>query len=72
MTQLLNSAFEKVTELSELEQNVFARFILDEIENETKWNHSFANSENVLSSIANETLEEFKADKTEILDTGKL
>ena len=34
MTQLLNSAFEKASLLNEIEQNIFARFILDEISSE--------------------------------------
>ena len=37
MTKLLNSAFEEISKLPELEQNIFARFIIDEIESEKKW-----------------------------------
>ena len=38
MTKLLDSAFNEVSELSEIEQNIFARFILDEIHLEKQWN----------------------------------
>lgn len=68
MTQLLNSAFEKVSQFSETEQNIFARFILDEIENEKKWEHSFANSEDLLAQMADEALEDFNNKKCEKLN----
>ena len=45
MTQLLNSAFEQISKLPEIEQNIFARFIIDEIESEKKWEQNFANNE---------------------------
>jgi hypothetical protein len=31
MTKLLNNAFEKISKLPEIEQNIFARFIIKEI-----------------------------------------
>ena len=37
MTKLLNSAFEEISKLPEIEQNIFARFIINEIESEKKW-----------------------------------
>ncbi|MDX9743502.1 MAG: hypothetical protein RBT59_06755 [Arcobacteraceae bacterium] len=66
MTQLLNSAFEKASLLNEIDQNIFARFILDEISSEKDWNNSFAQSEDELSTIANEALYEYKNNQTEL------
>jgi hypothetical protein len=72
MTQLLNSAFEKASLLNEIDQNIFARFILDEISSEKDWNTSFAQSENELSTMANEALYEYKNNQTEPLNIEKL
>lgn len=72
MTTLLDSAFKKIETLPEIEQNIFARFIIDEIENEKKWENSFALSEDLLENMANEALIEFDSKKTSILDLDKL
>ena len=72
MTKLLDSAFNEVSELSEIEQNIFARFILDEIHLEKKWNNSFSQSEDLLSSMADEALSDYSMNNTEVLDTEKL
>ena len=72
MTKLLDNAFEKVSSLDELEQNIFARFILDELENESLWSKSFSSSEDILSNFADEAIAEFNNKKTEILDINKL
>jgi len=44
MTELLEKAFAKVSELPEEEQNEIASLILEEIADEQKWQKSFANS----------------------------
>ncbi len=72
MTRLLNSAFEKASLLNEIEQNIFARFILDEISSEKDWNNSFAQSEDELLTMANEALYEYKNNQTELLNIEKL
>ena len=63
MTKLLNSAFEKISKLPEIEQNIFARFIINEIESEKKWEKKFSNSEDLLSNLANTALNDFKNNK---------
>ncbi|PRM88746.1 hypothetical protein CJ671_08475 [Aliarcobacter cryaerophilus] len=63
MTKLLNSAFEEISKLPELEQNIFARFIIDEINSEKKWEKNLANSEDLLSNMANIALSDFKNNK---------
>lgn len=63
MTKLLNSAFEEISKLPEIEQNIFARFIINEIESEKKWKKKFSNSEDLLSNLANTALTDFKNNK---------
>ena len=72
MTKLLDSAFKKVSELPKVEQNIFARFILNEIKQEKNWDKSFSNSEDMLSIMASEALDDYKNNKTEILYIDKL
>lgn len=50
MTKLLNSAFEEISKLPE-------------IESEKKWEKKFSNSEDLLSNLANTTLNDFKKNK---------
>ena len=42
MTDLLQQAFERASELPEAEQDKFARFLLAELESEREWNEPFA------------------------------
>ena len=67
MTELLESAFEKVSKMPEIEQNIFAKFILEELESEKKWEKAFASSENVLAKLASEALEDFENSRCEIV-----
>lgn len=64
MTELLEKAFTKVSELSEEEQNEIASLILEEIADEQKWQKSFANSKAQLEILAEEALKEYKLAKT--------
>jgi hypothetical protein len=68
MTQLLEQAFQEVSTLSDIEQNRIARWLLDELESEKKWESLFANSEDVLANLADEALKEHRAGKTTPLD----
>ena len=68
MTQLLNKAFEEASKLPEFEQNTLARWLIDEIISEKKWEKAFAESESMLDTLANEALEEYKQGKTKPLD----
>lgn len=64
MTELLEKAFAKVSELPEKEQNEIASLILEEITDEQKWQKSFANSTTQLEILAEEALREYKLGKT--------
>ncbi len=64
MTELLKKALAKLSELPENEQEEIASLILEEIEDEKKWQTSFANSEKQLEMLASEALQEFKQGET--------
>jgi len=67
MTQLLEKAFEEASRLSELEQNTLARWLIEEIISEKKWEKAFAESEDVLDKLADEALAEHTQGKTKPL-----
>ena len=67
MTTLLESAFEKISALPEIEQNIYAKNLLDEIESEKKWNNSFSESEGLLSQMADDALKDLKNSDTKPL-----
>lgn len=69
MTELLQKAIAKLSELPEKEQEEIASLILEEIEDEKKWQTSFANSEKQLEVLAEEALTEFKQGKTRSFPT---
>lgn len=68
MTQLLKKAFKQASSLPEIEQNALARWLLEEIESEKKWDTAFAQSEDILDILADEALVEYKQGKTTPLD----
>jgi len=78
MTKLLEKAFEEASKLPELEQNALARWLIDEIiaekkwETEKKWEKLFADSEDVLDKLADEALMEHAKGKTKPLDVDQL
>ena len=72
MTQLLEKAFEKASELPEEEQDAFAGFILEELESERRWEQAFSQSQDELERLADEALEEHDAGNSEKLDRGEL
>jgi len=72
MTKLLEKAFEEASKLSELEQNILARWLIDEIIAEKKWEKAFAESEDLLEKLANEALAEHAEGKTKPLDINQL
>lgn len=69
MTKLLKKAFEEASKLPELEQNVLAKQLLNELVAEKKWEKAFADSEDVLSRLADEAVEEHKQGRTKLIDT---
>jgi hypothetical protein len=72
MTELLKKAFEEASKLSDLEQNALARWLMDEIKSEKKWEASFADSEDILDQLADEALSEHAKNNTKPLDSSSL
>jgi hypothetical protein len=72
MTKLLERAFKEVSKLPEIEQNAFAKWMMDELEAEAKWQKAFASSEDILDKLADEALAEYKAGESKILNLKNL
>lgn len=68
MTELLQKAFQEAQKLSETLQDEIAHQILDDIENERKWQETLADSHinlDILKGMAREALIEDREGKTE-------
>jgi hypothetical protein len=72
MTKLLERAFKKASKLPEVEQNTLAKWVLDELEAEGRWEKTFAGSEDVLDRLADEALEAYKRGETRPLNIKDL
>lgn len=72
MTKLLERAFKEASKLPEIEQNAFAKWMMDELEADSKWQKAFAASEDILDKLADEALAEHKAGKSKILNLKNL
>jgi len=72
MTQLLERAYAEVAQLPEPDQDVIAAFILEELEDERKWQKSFAQSPDALARLATEALAEHRTGRTQLLDPETL
>lgn len=72
MTQLLERAHAEVAQLPEPDQDVIAALILEEIEDERKWQKSFAQFPDALARLAEEALTEHRTGLTLPLDPETL
>jgi len=72
MTTLLGKAFQEAAKLPEVEQNAFAKWLLDELASEREWERLFAESEDILSKLADEALQEHAERKTRPLEPDNL
>ncbi|MBD2410624.1 hypothetical protein FACHB389_17570 [Nostoc calcicola FACHB-389] len=68
MTKLLEQAIARVKQLPETEQDAIAALILEELEDEARWDKAFAQSHDVLAELAAAALAEDQAGKTQELD----
>lgn len=64
MTHLLKHAFAKAAKMSENQQNAFARWVLEELDSEKRWDKAFAKSQDVLALMAENALQEHAHGKT--------
>jgi hypothetical protein len=72
MTTLLEKAMAEASKLPEQEREVFAAWILAEIESERRWEDLFARSQGLLAKLAEDARREYHAGLTERLDPDKL
>jgi predicted amidophosphoribosyltransferase len=72
MEKLLEQAFEKASSLPKKERKAFAAFILEELQQEKKWDKLYKKSPEILRSLANEASREYEEGRTEKLDPDKL
>ncbi|HYN86936.1 MAG TPA: hypothetical protein VER55_00330 [Ardenticatenaceae bacterium] len=72
MTALLEQAFDEASKLATKEQDALARWILEELASERRWEQAFAGSADVLAQLADEALQEHRAGRARILDPEEL
>lgn len=72
MTELLETAIAKLKTLPHQEQNAIAAMILEELEDERRWDELFARSPNLLAKLAAEAMAEHRAGATQELDPETL
>lgn len=72
MTELLEQAITRLKTLSASEQDAIAVMILEELEDEVRWDASFARSQDVLANLAGKAMTEYRAGKTQELDPETL
>lgn len=72
MTQLLEKVLIEVYKLPPEKQDFIAAIIFEELEDERKWDKAFAESQEMLSKMASEALEEHRRGQTQDLDPDQL
>jgi hypothetical protein len=65
MTDLLSKAFKKASELPEESQDNIAKRLLDEIEDEVKWQKSFDRSADKLKALGDKAMADHEEGKTQ-------
>ena len=72
MTDLLKKAFDAASRLPEDEQDAVAEWLLAELASDEKWEARLAESQDALSLLAQEALDEHKRGETRDLDPNSL
>ena len=72
MTELLQRAFEKASQLPPDAQDDLAEWVLEEMTSEERWTTSLRTSSSSLSRMAAEAIEEHRQGKTLLLDPERL
>jgi hypothetical protein len=72
MTELLERAIAKLKTLPTDKQDEIATLILEELEDEQRWDESFARSPDLLAKLAAEAMTEHRAGRTQELDPETL
>lgn len=72
MTELLRQAIAEISKLSDEQQDAIATLIMEELEDEAKWDATFANSQDLLADLAAEAMAEYNSGQTEALNPETL
>ncbi len=72
MTELLEQAIIKLKSLPVSQQNAMAMMILEELEDEQRWDEAFESSPDGLALLAAQAMAEYRAGKTQQLDADTL
>ncbi len=72
MTKLLEQAVKKAKNLPDSEQDAIASIILEELEDEAKWEKRVSDSKSSLARLASEAMEEERRGETKELDPDSL
>ncbi len=72
MTNLLEQAIARLKTLPASEQDAIAAMILEELEDDIRWDESFANSQDALAKLAAAAMAEYHAGETQELDPETL
>ena len=72
MTELLEQAIAQLKALPADEQDAIATIILEELADETQWDETCAKSQDSLATLAAEATSEYRAGKTQALDSETL
>mgnify|MGYP006871773673 CR=1 FL=1 len=68
MTKLLEEAFSAIARLPEQDQDAIAALIMEELVSEERWSEAFTKSQDQLSQLADEAVEEFRKGQTKPWD----
>jgi hypothetical protein len=71
MTELLEQAIAKLKGQSIDQQDAIAALILEELEEERRWNESFARSPDLLARLAAEAMDEYRGGKGDVCETPR-
>lgn len=68
MTETAEKLSEELNKLPEEQQDRIAAFLLEDLKDEQRWTKLFANSQEELSRLADEAIEEFERGGTEPME----
>ena len=72
MTKLLKKAFAEASKLDGREQDALERWLLEELGSQRRWEETLANSQDPLTTLADEALSEHHDGRNQELDPQKL
>jgi len=72
MTELLEQAIDHLKGLDVEKQNAIASLIMEELEDDAKWDAAFASSQDLLANLAAEATAEYNAGQTQALNPETL